>query len=212
MPQVNRVNPFDSWAENYDRTLSTNAYPFAGYKDVVADVVTLAQIRQDHHILDLGAGTGNLTARLIGLAGEVWGVDFSEKMLLKAREKVPQASFIQYDMRGSWPAELPARFDRIVSTYVFHHLDDETKVQLLAELASRRLRRRGRLVIGDVAFQDNAALARCRESYFATWDDNEHYWVASRIIPQLEQAGFIVNHKQLSFCGGVFVLQREATA
>lgn len=216
MKQEDRVDLFDSWAANYDRSVAADAdaqaYPFAGYDKVVAAVVAGAQIDRNHRVLDLGAGTGNLTAKVVGLAGEVWGNDFSEEMLVQAREKVPQAHFVRCDVRDSWPPKLPSTLDRIVSTYVFHEFDDAAKLRLLADLARQRLRPGGRLVIGDVAFPDEVAQDVCRQNATNAWDDTEHYWIASRIIPQLEDAGFIVDYKQISFCGAVFVLQPEDVA
>lgn len=210
MPE-DRVDLFDSWAANYDRSVdrdqSADEYPFAGYDEVVEGVVALAQIKPNHAVLDIGAGTGNLTAKLVELAGDVWGTDFSENMLAMAREKVPQARFVRWDMQDSWPPELPAQFDQIVSTYALHHLDDEAKVRFLAGLVTQRLRPDGHVVIGDIAFPDDRAQAACQQVAANAWDDSEHYWVARRIIPQLEKTGFITGYRQISFCGGIFVLQ-----
>ncbi len=215
MPE-DRVDLFDSWAANYDKSLdrdqAVGEYPFAGYTEVIAGVVALAQIKQEHRVLDIGAGTGNLTARLADQASEVWGIDFSEEMLAKARDKVPQAHFVRCDMRKSWPPELPDQFDRIVSTYVFHEFDESEKLRLLVDLAQERLHPSGRLVIGDIAFLNNHAQAVCRQATANHWDKSEHYWIASRIIPQLEEADFIVGYKQISFCGGIYVLQLKDTA
>ena len=211
-----RVDLFDSWAANYDRSVTADAeaeaYPFAGYADVVAAVIAVAAIESNHLVLDVGAGTGNLTAKLVCLADEVWGTDFSEAMLFKAREKVPKAHFVRWDVRDCWPAELPPKLDQIVSTYVFHEFDDEQKLRLLVDLARNRLSLDGRLVIGDIAFPDENAQAACRQATTNMWDESEHYWIARRIIPQLEDAGFIVGYKQISFCGAVFVLQLKDVA
>ena len=215
MPE-DRVDLFDSWAANYDRTVTADAdaeaYPFAGYDDVVAAVVVLSGIEPEHYLLDIGAGTGNLTAKLVELTGEVWGTDFSDEMLQVARKKVPQAHFVRWDVRDCWPSELPPKLDRIVSTYVFHEFDDGVKLRLLSDLARNRLSPGGRLAIGDIAFPNDKAQAACRQKATNVWDESEHYWIASRIIPQLEEAGFIVSYKQISFCGGVFVLQLKDAA
>ena len=215
MPE-GRIDLFDSWAANYDRSLdcdrSTNSYPFAGYDELVEAVVVLAQIKPEHWVLDIGAGTGNLTAKLMAKAARVWGIDFSEKMLIKARDKVPQAHFVCWDMQDVWPPKLPAQFDGMVSTYAFHHLDDEAKVSVLTRLATQRLRPGGYLVIGDIAFSYDNAQAACRQAAANDWDESEHYWVASRMTPQLENVGFIVNYKQISFCGGIYALQLKDAA
>jgi len=215
MPE-DRVDHFNSWAANYDQSVdrdqSADAYPFAGYDEVVEGVVALAQIKPNHAVLDIGAGTGNLTAKLVDLAGDVWGTDFSENMLAKARQKVSHARFVRWDMQDSWPPELPSAFDRVVSTYALHHLDDKEKVLFLTDLATKRLRPDGHVAIGDIAFPDDRAQAVCQQVASNDWDDSEHYWVASRIIPQLEEAGFIVGYKQISFCGGIFVVQLKDAA
>ena len=211
MTPEDRVDLFDSWAASYDRSVTADAdaeaYPFAGYDDVVAAVVTLSGTESNHLVLDIGAGTGNLTAKLVDLAGEVWGTDSSEEMLIKARVKVPQAHFVRRDVPDCWPSALPPKLDQIVSTYVFHEFNDDAKLRLLIDLARNRLRPDGRLVIGDIAFPDEQAQAVCRQNATNAWDESEHYWVASRIVPRLEAAGFIVSYKQISFCGAVYLLQ-----
>jgi len=211
-----RAELFESWAEDYDQAVirdqMADAYPFAGYDDVVDAVAVQANILSNHRVLDIGAGTGNLTAKLVCRAGEVWGTDFSERMLQLAQAKVPQAHFRTWNVHDSWPSDLPEAFDRIVSTYVFHEFDDAAKLSLLMDLARTRLLPGGCLVIGDIAFPDASAQAVCRQNAASLWDESEHYWVASRIIPQLEKAGFVVGYKQISVCGGVFVLRFEDAA
>jgi putative AdoMet-dependent methyltransferase len=215
MPE-DRVDLFDSWAKSYDqsvkRDLAADAYPFAGYDDVVAAVVAAAGIESQHCVLDIGAGTGNLTAKLVELSEQVWGTDFSEEMLVKARAKVPRAHFVRWDARDAWPPEMPAQFDRIVSSYVFHEFADDVKLRLLIDLARNRLNPEGYLVIGDISFADEEAQATCRRDAANAWDDSEHYWIASRIVPQLEEAGLVVGYKQVSFCGGLFALQPKDAA
>ncbi len=209
-----RRDLFDAWAAGYDESLSSDGYPFAGYGDVIAAVIAAAQIEPDLHVLDLGAGTGNLTAHLVALSAEVWGIDFSEEMLRQARAKVPTARFVRFDLQDPWPSELPDRFDRIVSTYVFHEFDDDDKVRLLVGLARNRLTPGGRIVIGDITFPDDRELAACRNTCASVWDETEHYWVADRMEQRIESAGLSVRHEQISFCGGLFMmeLRPEATA
>jgi len=48
----------------------------------------------------------------------------------QATQKLPKAHFCLHDLRSEWPAELPGRFERIVSAYVFHHFELEEKVAL----------------------------------------------------------------------------------
>jgi len=199
-----RERLFDGWAEGYDASIeSGDAYPFAGYDEVLDRIAEIADLPATGRVLDVGIGTGNLASRLAPTGCEVWGVDFSERMLAKAAEKLPDARLVKANLVDGWSDRLPERFDRIVSAYVFHEFPDDVKVRVLAEL-SRHLREGGRIVIGDIAFPDEAARAVCREDWQQVWDEEEFYWTAASIRLRLEAVGLSITYRQVSFCGGVF--------
>ena len=86
-------------------------------------------------VLDVGTGEG----RLIGLirdsreSVEAVGIDFSEPMLAAARERFEgHAWFVDHDLIDPLP-DL-GTFDAIVSGFAIHHLPDERKRALYAEL------------------------------------------------------------------------------
>jgi tRNA (cmo5U34)-methyltransferase len=86
-------------------------------------------------VLDVGCGDG----RLIGLVREgregvdAVGIDFSQPMLAAARERFEgHAWFIEHNLTDPLP-EL-GMFDTIVSGFAIHHLPDERKRSLYAEL------------------------------------------------------------------------------
>lgn len=88
-------------------------------------------------VLDLCCGHGNASAALIETGATVTGLDFSPAMLARARERVPQATFVEGDA-----ADLPfedGRFDAVVCNIGFGHLPDADAV--LTEIA--RVVRRG---------------------------------------------------------------------
>ena len=78
--------------------------------------------------LDVACGTGFLTRHL---AGDVVGLDASERMLEVAREQAPQARFEHGDAL-SLPFEDGA-FDRVFTSYFYCHLEDEERERFLAE-------------------------------------------------------------------------------
>lgn len=84
---------FDLWAEGYDKTVGLseedNSYPFAGYKEVLAFIYNMVLGRERPVVLDIGFGTGTLTAKLYAHGCEIYGQDFSAKMIELAREKMP---------------------------------------------------------------------------------------------------------------------------
>ena len=125
-------------------------------------------------------------------------------MLARARAKLPGVRFVEMDLRDEWPAALDRRFDRIVSTYVFHEFDLDTKVRLLRRCASTHLQPGGRMVVGDIAFPSTSALLAAHAD---TWDEEEHYWAADETIAACARVGLRATYTQVSRCGGVFVFE-----
>lgn len=198
---------FDPWAKTYDDDVrQQSVFPFDGYARVLETVVNLAEPRGGMSVLDLGTGTGNLAVMFAERGCDLWCTDFSEAMLAKAREKVPQAHFILADLRTDWSPELNRRFDRIVSAYVFHHLELDEKVRVCRELVTQRLDPNGALIIGDLSFPNKAEMDRFAKSVGDLWDE-EFYWLADESIPALEAAGLTVSYQQISACAGVYRLR-----
>jgi putative AdoMet-dependent methyltransferase len=199
------ASDFDEWAANYDRSVSDwQTFPFIGYPGLLAAIVALAGPRPNLSVLDLGTGTGNLAALFIYAGCDVWCTDFSEPMLAKARQKLPSARFVLHDLRTPLPAEFDRPFDRIVSAYVFHHFELDEKIRILQSLAAH-LAPAGRIVIGDIAFPDAAALERGKAEAGDEWDE-EFYWLADEALSALTEAGIQAEYSQVSSCAGVFVL------
>jgi putative AdoMet-dependent methyltransferase len=197
---------FDDWAESYDRTVpASERFPFTGYAAALATVVARAKAQPGMRVLDLGTGTGNLAARFALLGCEIWGTDFSEPMLAKARQKLPAAHFILHDLRTDLPPELAGPFDRIVSGYVFHHFVLEEKIRIITSLITR-LASAGRIVIADIAFPDQPALEAVKHLAGAGWED-EYYWLADGDVSAIRRAGLRVEYSPVSNCAGVFTLQ-----
>jgi 2-polyprenyl-3-methyl-5-hydroxy-6-metoxy-1,4-benzoquinol methylase len=74
-------------------------------------------------VLDLGCGTGMpIMSYLIDHGMQVTGVDASYRMLEIAKNNLPQAEFIQSDMRE---LSLNRKFDAIIAWHSFFHLPAE---------------------------------------------------------------------------------------
>lgn len=204
MTQTSRSQLFDEWAKNYDNFITSEKddFPFAGYEMILEQVLSLADVKPNMRILDLGIGTGNLAARFINKGCHVWGLDFSAEMLTQTQVKLPQVKLIQANLLGDWTEELQTPFDRVVSAYVFHEFDLETKIKLLQQISSHCLSTNGFIVVADIAFPDVAI--RTAASQHWQWDDDEYYWAADEAVIACEQAGLQVTYEQISNCGGVF--------
>lgn len=183
---------FDNWAETYDASVSNEQFPFYGYRDVITKIVTLAEPRAGLSVLDLGTGTGNLAMRFAALGCNLWCTDFSPNMLEKARQKLPIVHYALNDLRSDWPPELKCPFDRIESAYVFHHFELDDKIRIIVKLM-HYMAPNGRIVIGDIAFQDAEGWENVKFATEDEWEE-EYYWLADESIPALINLGLKVEY------------------
>jgi ubiquinone/menaquinone biosynthesis C-methylase UbiE len=104
-----------------------------------------AALRPGHRVLDIGCGTGSLVVWIKRLHPDVdiIGLDPDPKALTRARRKAEKAVVsIQFDQGFS--DDLPyqeATFDRVFSSFMFHHLEKDEKAKTLREV--RRVLKRG---------------------------------------------------------------------
>jgi SAM-dependent methyltransferase len=99
----------------------------AGWERAVehADLLALLPDVDGRRVLDLGCGAGQLARHLaVSGAAEVIGVDVSERMLALARARWAHPR-VTYRREAAEAAEFPpARFELVVSSLVFHYVDD----------------------------------------------------------------------------------------
>src|SRR6266480_2751492 len=93
--------------------------------------------------LDLGAGTGAASRSILDVYPRSTAIlaDFSAAMRgLGEQEMEPYAGrywYVEYDMSASdWPTAIPAALDAVVTSLCVHHLPDERKQGLFAEIFS----------------------------------------------------------------------------
>jgi putative AdoMet-dependent methyltransferase len=197
---------FDEWADSYDQEVERGAgFPLEGYAQVLEEIVRLSAPRACMRVLDVGTGTGNLGLKFTNLGCKLWGTDFSDLMLARARVKLPEATLLTWDLRSGWPPDLDLTFNRIVSAYVFHHFSLPDKVNLLGEF-SRHLSPGGRIVIGDISFRDAEHKAQVKNHFADTWDEEE-YWIASRDLLVINHAGLKAAYLQVSSCAGIYTIR-----
>lgn len=199
---------FDLWADGYDKTVDLsdqeNTYPFAGYQQILYQICQCILRAPGRSVLDIGFGTGTLTARLYDQGCTIYGQDFSESMIRLAKEKMPLAQLYQGDFTEGLVAPLrQQRYDAIVATYSLHHLTNPQKIVFLRQL-QELLNPGGCIYIGDVAFSTQAELDACQAKVGSEWDEDEIYFVYDELHAQIPALKF----QQISSCSGILTLER----
>ena len=97
-----------------------------------------AAIRAGHRVLDIGCGTGTLVMLIKPLHPDVdvVGLDPDPKALARARRKAERAAVsIQFDQGFADALPYPeASFDRVFSSFMFLHLQEDEKAKTLREV------------------------------------------------------------------------------
>lgn len=149
------LHVFEDWADEYDQTVlgKDEEYKevFKDYERILDDVVKASS----GHVLEFGAGTGNLTAKLLRKGHFVTAVEPSLSMaqIAKSKLKNKKLSFIEGDFLQFPKVE---KIDTIVSTYAFHHLTDNEKREAVKEYG-KLLPIGGKIVFADTMYENEAA-------------------------------------------------------
>ena len=197
---------FDVWAEEYDTSVKLsnedNTYPFAGYNEIIYKIYKKVISKSNATVLDIGFGTGTLTQKLYQYGCDIYGQDFSLKMIEIASNRMPNANLYQGDFTKGVVEQLKQRlYDFIIATYSIHHLKRDEKVKFLHELLSL-LNKNGMILIGDVMFETQKELEKCREELLDKWDNDEFYCVVSDLKKEFPNLQF----ERISFCSGIISL------
>jgi tRNA (cmo5U34)-methyltransferase len=105
-----------------------------GYDELEAAVAAAAAAFEARTILELGTGTGETALRVLAdhPNGHWTGIDASEAMLTRARERLPHADLRLARLEDPLPS---GPFDLAVSVLAVHHLDGPAKRDLFARIA-----------------------------------------------------------------------------
>ena len=200
---------FDLWADEYDKAVGIseedNTYPFAGYKKILGSIYEIIMEKPKATVLDIGFGTASLTTKLYENGCIIYGQDFSSRMIELASAKMPDAHLYQGDFSQGLVEPLKQNsYDFIVATYSIHHLTDSQKIAFLKELLDH-LKEGGKILIGDVAFENRDELEKCRERSGDEWDDDENYCVADELKSEFPNLRF----EKVTFCSGILMIMTE---
>ena len=168
------------------------------------ELIQQANIGPGQRVLDIGCGTGSLVLLIKRLHPnvEVIGLDPDPKALTRARKKTERAS-VSVRLDQGFANDLPyedASVDRVVSSFMFHHLDTDQKLGMLRE-SRRVLKPTGLFTLLDFGGPEAGAkgyFARLFHTTHRLKDNNE-----DRVIELIDKAGFgarsTVKHKSMLF-------------
>jgi SAM-dependent methyltransferase len=136
----------DEWLEGVsERAIET----FAG----TGNPFSMGELREGERVVDVGSGGGIdslVAASMVGLTGNVVGVDMTPEMLERARAAARESGFGNVEFREGYMEELPVPdgwADVVISNGVLNLTPDKQKT--LGEMF-RVLRPGGRLQIADI--------------------------------------------------------------
>jgi putative AdoMet-dependent methyltransferase len=185
----------DPYASGYDADVRQGDNPIrAGYGAVQAWLGQM--VAEDTAVLDLGCGTGN-TILALPASCRVTAVDISRNMIAIAREKLSERDVtyqISDILQYVHTADLH-QFDVVVSCYALHHLLDEEKLRLF-DCLQRKMKRNGRVLIGDLMLKNERDRQRILDKYAHTHPDlaeafaEEFFWPVDEMEQALSKRGW----------------------
>ncbi len=105
-----------------------------------AEVIALLDPASGERILDIGCGTGHLTAQIAERGAEVTGIDLSAEMIEQARRLYPN---IRFEIADGTSFSFDEEFDAVFSNAAIHWMKDQ---HALAASVNRALKPGGRFV------------------------------------------------------------------
>lgn len=174
---------FDNWADSYDEDIRKFNGGLDFYKNYDEVIQKTASSVKGSKIVEVGIGTGNLARQIIDSSSEkldYTGIDQSINMLKLSKKKCPELS-----LRVGTFLKLPLMdnmADTVVTSYAFHHCNDEEKKLAIIEL-KRVLKKNGRIVITDLMFKNDDA----RAMYESTCSERIRAELADEFFATVEQ-------------------------
>src|SRR2546423_4251713 len=178
------------WAWDPDTYLAEMAAEVPGYDELQEAVVAATRGIRATRVLELGTGTGETALRVRALHPEAsWvGIDASEPMLARARERLPDADLRLQRLEGDPPS---GPFDLVVSVPAVHHLDAAGKRELFSRVAPV-VEPGGHFILGDVVLPPAGAVVAI---YI--------YWEMDKADSLDDQLAWIVVARLLDHAAGV---------
>ena len=108
-----------------------------------SDVVQLLNPQSGEYILDLGCGTGQLTASIADICTQVVGMDSSAQMISKAKQNYPHIKNIEFKVADGRDFQVEQPMDAVFSNASLHWI---TQAEAVVKSVYQALKSNGRFV------------------------------------------------------------------
>lgn len=197
---------FDDYVDNYDEIVAFHHGEFKelykNYNEILNETVRHISKFQNAKVIDIGSGTGNLTNVANKAGYDVIGIEPNLKTRNKAIDKYSYLKF-QSGTFLSLPID-DNSLDAIISSYAFHSLTDEEKIQAIHGF-KKKLKNDGIVVIADVAFRSDEDKDRAFKELEKENNESllkefkiEFPIIQENIKKEFENLGFKVTYQQLN--------------
>ncbi|UCC16633.1 MAG: class I SAM-dependent methyltransferase [Dehalococcoidales bacterium] len=159
--------------QHYQRTADIT---MPGRREILAKVAELvaAFTSQQPRILDLGCGSGDVSAEIIRLKPDssVCMVDFSKEMIKLVQDRFQENSnieIIQWDLNKGVPKNLLSqKFDIVTSCFAIHHVEFENRISLYTQIR-KVLHDSGIFINGDLFTGESPAVTEWESNNLIEW-------------------------------------------
>ena len=179
----NEVDFFDQLAPHWD------ADEVRSTPDRINHILDLLPIGKGDSVLDLGTGTGVLLpylAERVGTEGKVVGVDLSEGMLSRARQKFGDLENVDLLLMDFEEENLPGEYDLVMLYSVYPHL--HFPKETIEWLVRMNMKKGGHIVI---AFPSDEKFIN--SIHHDRGSDSDHLMPAPQLAGVIRQWGYDVS-------------------
>jgi ubiquinone/menaquinone biosynthesis C-methylase UbiE len=173
---------------------------FGDYYHVLDKVVEYCELEKYENplVLDIGAGTGNLSVKFLEKELMVTAIDPSQKMREICKSKYPDLEVLPGNFLNI-PLP-PESIDIIISSYAFHHLTEEEKA-VSVSLMSDILQPGGRIVIADLMFKNPSEKELNRQKLLDPEQAKEFEEIEEEYPAYFDDLEQVFQRNGFSFCG-----------
>jgi len=200
---------------HYQRTADIT---MPGRREILVKVATLVAsfVSEKPRILDLGCGSGDVTAEIIRLIPDssVCMIDFSEEMIKLVQDRFGNNSNItimKHDLNNGVPDTLLAdSFDVITSCFAIHHVEYENRLGLYTQIR-HVLHDGGIFINGDLFTGESLAVSEWELNNLVEWirGQAKDRLGLERTFDQIKQKHLELSEKQGDKPGTIWAMYKD---